>query len=51
LAIFKEEIPKIELVRKPGYYFDRNQPRIINRDLPYMPLTLPGLDKNGTFEN
>lgn len=46
LAVFKEELPKTN-----GYYFNRNEPRIIWKDLPWEPLTLPGLDKNGNFES
>ncbi|MFZ2151253.1 MAG: hypothetical protein WAZ12_02710 [Candidatus Absconditicoccaceae bacterium] len=51
LATFGEELPKIELVRKSGYAFDRNEPRIIGKDQAYIPLTLPGLDKNGNIES
>ena len=51
LALFGQELPKTNITRKSWYDFERNKPRIINKDLPYIPLTLPKIDKTWKIES
>ncbi len=51
LATFGEELPKTKITRKQWYEFWREEPMIIWKDQPYIPLTLPRLDKNWNIES
>lgn len=51
LATFGEELPKTEITRKQWYEFWREEPMIIWKDQPYIPLTLPRLDNNWNIES
>gem|GEM_PF-6330233 len=41
LALFGHDLDKIVISRDVSYGFDRKEPRIIGKDQPYIPLTLP----------
>lgn len=51
LALFGHDLDKIVISRDVSYGFDRKEPRIIGKDQPYIPLTLPWIDKNWHFES
>jgi len=51
LALFGQDLDKTIVSRDLTYGFDRREPRIIWKDQPYIPLTLPWIDKNWHFES